>query len=119
MICGRFHAHIFAICHGVPFVSISSSRKCRKLMHSLGIVDQCITLGTNTDERPVVPNDPSAAIRTILDSIDASDRIRQQIIDTCHNRIRPDCDEFVEFYKNLLLEEATDKHQPISNYQTL
>lgn len=100
MVCGRFHAHVFTICHGVPFVSISSSRKCRKLMDSLGLMDQCITLGTNTDERPVVPQDPSFATNKIIDSIRYADPKR--IIDTFNNRIRPDCDRFIEFYRDLV-----------------
>lgn len=115
MICGRFHAHIFAICHGVPFVSISSSRKCRKLMQTIGIADQCITLGTNTDERPIVPNDPSAAIRTVLNSIGGSEYLRQQMIDTYNRTISPECDNFIEYYKNLLVQETTEENQPMSN----
>jgi polysaccharide pyruvyl transferase WcaK-like protein len=53
MICGRFHAHIFAAICNVPFVSLSCSRKCSELMHEWNMSNYLYQFKTNNIDIPI------------------------------------------------------------------
>ncbi len=52
-ICTRFHSHIFSIIHGIPFISLSCSRKCGELMYELDFTNNLYKLETNDIIIPV------------------------------------------------------------------
>ncbi|AYV85544.1 MAG: putative WcaK-like polysaccharide pyruvyl transferase [Satyrvirus sp.] len=53
VICSRFHAHIFSIIHKVPFVSLSTTRKCYELMKEIGMKKQIFVPVLNELNVPV------------------------------------------------------------------
>ena len=103
MICGRFHAHIFSICHHTPFVSLSSSRKCRTLMSSFGLQEWCISMPTNTDERPVVfPEDAAKIAHLVEKGYRGAEDMHTQLRQLFQQKIEPECESFVVAYEELL-----------------
>lgn len=52
-ICTRFHAHIFCIINNIPFISLSCTRKCVKLMYEIGLKNNLYKLETNETDIPI------------------------------------------------------------------
>jgi polysaccharide pyruvyl transferase WcaK-like protein len=52
-VCLRFHAHIFCMLAGVPFISISSTRKTRSLMKTAGLGDYQYQIKLNANWTPI------------------------------------------------------------------
>lgn len=52
-VCMRYHAHIFATLVGLPFLSISSTRKTRSLMTQMGLEKYQHRIKLNEEETPI------------------------------------------------------------------
>ena len=102
MICGRFHSHIFALASGVPFFSVSWTRKCHELMSGYGLAEYMICIDTNTDDRPVGILDLPSATERLVATYNARDTIRETIKMLYESTIMPQCTEFLHFWKTFM-----------------
>lgn len=102
MICGRFHSHVFAMASGVPFLSLSWTRKCHELMKGYGLADYMIRLHTNTDDRPIRIRCLPSVQERLITVYTNMDTIRDKIKKVYDTEIDPRCSEFLKFWETFM-----------------
>lgn len=80
LVCTRFHSHIFALCHRIPFVSLSCTRKCIELMANLNLDEDLLyRLPTNEIGIPDTTVDGDSISDWLLTKTESQNQIRETV----------------------------------------
>jgi len=106
MVCGRFHANVFCLALGVPFLSFSCSRKCQQLMEGYGLGDWYVPLHPNTDNKPKPLDAQQRAtfLERVSTLIETRDHVRRRLADLYMNRLRPEVDDMIARFRHHLMD---------------
>lgn len=99
-ICSRFHAHIFNTSLGKPFVSYTSSRKCKEYMKEMGLSDLLIEIRTNEIDLPC-EYDYNKLITFANEKIDKKEDIEKRI-KKLSDEINNKMDNFIDYWQTLI-----------------
>jgi len=103
MICGRFHSHIFSINRQIPFVSMTTSRKCEQMMNELQHQSYTFSFKKNADDCPIFTEDDiPSTIAFLQKALDDRDMIRDRIEQYRQKNILPRLQDFLTYYKNIV-----------------
>ena len=115
LVCTRFHAHIFAIMTGTPFVSLSCSRKCQELMIGLRLQDLCFPLVSNMQGKPYPLSNPNELSQWMVQQYHKRQETRERLQKIWKHDIEPEYQRFEVYWNRLLQKHVSSTHDPPSS----
>lgn len=100
-ICSRFHAHVFSMCHAVPFMSIASTRKCNQMLEYYNFSETRCELKLNDINVPV-DFDVDEFAKKFKYVVDNADALRLQMNKLINTNLRELGITF-DYLKNMLI----------------
>jgi hypothetical protein len=107
LICTRFHAHIFAIVAGVPFVSLAPSRKCRQLLQELHLTELSFPFDVTANDHPRPIQSPQKLSQWILEKYRQKNDIQHKIQHVLQHTILPRYQDFEKYWHRFLIHFTT------------
>lgn len=107
LICTRFHAHIFALVAGVPFVSLAPSRKCRQLLQELHLTELSFPFEVTANDHPRPIQSPQKLAQWIIEKYHQRENIRHKIHHVFHNTVLPHYQNFEKYWQRFLIHFTT------------
>lgn len=103
-VCSRYHAHIFNTSLGKPFVSYTSSRKCKEYMKEMGLSDLLIEIRTNEIDLPC-EYDANRLIKFVNEKLEKKEEIQKRI-QTVSTNISSKMDKFIDYWLEMIKNQS-------------